>query len=61
MINRGLSEPNNACPERDDPGDRAGLNDQREVESRVFQSDPTRSENGSAAGRGDQAERDRVS
>ena len=60
---RGLSVPRNAGPERDGPGDRTGLNDQREVgglKSRVFQNDPTRSEKGIAAGRGDQEERDCV-
>ncbi len=58
MVNRGLSVAKNACPERDGPGDRTGLNDQRGVgglKSRVFQGDPKRSENGSAAGRADQA------
>lgn len=64
MMNRGLSVPENACPGRDDPGDRTGLNDQREVggsKLRVLQGDPKRSENGCAAGRADQAERDWVS
>ena len=64
MINRGLSVLKNACLERDDPGDRTGLNDQREAGgllSRVFQSDPWRSENVCAAGRADQVKRDWVS
>ena len=58
MINRELSVLKKACPEGDGPGDRTGLNDQREaggLSSRVFQSDPWRSENVSAAGRADQA------